>query len=127
MELHGDVSKKYRDWQVWQEAVEITTLVHRIETTDDRGIDMLRQLRRASLSVPANIGEGAGRGGKAGANHYRIAKGSLHEADTLVYLSQQLGYLDLMEEGDRERLQHLIDSAMVQLGLLLKKVTDHNN
>ncbi len=59
------------------------------------------QLRRAAVSVPANIAEGAARNGSKEFLHFLgIASGSLSELDTLTDLSRQLGYLENPEELD---------------------------
>ncbi len=52
------------------------------------------QMRRAAVSVPANIAEGFGRAGaKDKARLYNIAQGSTEEMKYLVLLSKDLGYL----------------------------------
>lgn len=55
---------------------------------------IVSQLRRAAVSVPTNIVEGAKRQGKQDyARFLNIAEGSLAETEYLVLLSRDLGYL----------------------------------
>jgi four helix bundle protein len=54
-----------------------------------------QQLRRAAVSVPANIAEGFRRRGKADkARYMNIAEGSLEECRYYLILAQDLGYGD---------------------------------
>jgi four helix bundle protein len=60
---------------------------------------LVSQLRRAAVSVPANIAEGAARNGNKEFVHFLgIASGSLSELDTLIDLARQLGYVENTEE-----------------------------
>jgi four helix bundle protein len=60
---------------------------------------LVSQLRRAAVSVPANIAEGAARNGNKEFVHFLgIASGSLSELDTLIDLARQLGYIENTEE-----------------------------
>jgi four helix bundle protein len=94
----------YRDLETWQAAM---TLVERCyEATkafpSDERFGLTGQLRRAAVSIPANVAEGACRHNDSlYANHVNIALGSHAEVETLLELAFRLGFL-----GDRSK-QHL--------------------
>ena len=69
------------------------------------------QIRRAAVSVPANIAEGSARKGTAELVQFlHIANGSLSELDTHLELAQRLGYL-----SDKASLQQQLDDVQNQL------------
>ena len=60
---------------------------------------LVSQLRRAAVSVPANIAEGAARNGNKEFLHFLgIASGSLSELDSLIDLAKRLGYVENTDE-----------------------------
>ncbi len=82
------------------------------------------QMRRASVSVPANIAEGFGRGGAGSfAQFLRIAQGSLKELETLVMLAARI---DLMAVREADRLLGLCGEIGKMLGGLIRKVAERN-
>jgi four helix bundle protein len=88
--------RSYRDLEVWQRAVALVAAAYRVSERLPRHEDFgLRlQLRRAAVSVPANIAEGHGRTGIGEyLHHLSIAHGSLAELETLLTVAVSLGYL----------------------------------
>ena len=65
------------------------------------------QLRRAALSIPLNVAEGAGRAtGPDGARHYAIARGSAMECAAIVDAMQ---ILELVNEDDHRQAVELLE------------------
>lgn len=89
--------QSYRDLDVWQKAMDLVTLCYqsaeRFPKTETYGL--ATQMRRAAVSVPANIAEGQGRSHtKEFMNHLSIAYGSLMELETHLQIAGRLQYLD---------------------------------
>ncbi|MBE0516899.1 MAG: four helix bundle protein [Methanophagales archaeon] len=87
----------YQDLEVWKKAMELVTDIYKVTQTfpKEELYSMTNQLRRASVSVPANIAEGWGRGTtKEYMQFLRIARGSLLEVETLMTISRNLGYVN---------------------------------
>ena len=87
----------YRDLKVWQKAMDLVIicyeLTHRFPKIEQYGLSS--QLRRAAVSVPANISEGHGRGyTNSYLNHLSIAYGSLMEVETHLLIAERLQYVN---------------------------------
>lgn len=82
---------------VWKKAIEFVVAIYR--ATDDFPKDerfgLISQLRRASVSIPANIAEGAGRkSSKEFAHFLSTSQGSASEVDTELLIAHRPGYLE---------------------------------
>ena len=116
----------YRDLVAWQKGMAVVAAVYRVSRTwpRDELYGLTGQVRRAAVSVPANIAEGQGRTGpNEFAHHLSIAKGSLHELETLLLIALELGYIDdavcdplLAQTGEVARL----------IGGLLRRLRSRN-
>jgi four helix bundle protein len=85
----------FRDLVVWQRAHEFVLAVYRYtESFPEREkYGLAHQLRRAAVSIPANIAEGFGKRSSAEkARFLNIAEGSVEECRYYLILSQDLGY-----------------------------------
>lgn len=86
--------KSYRDLEVWKKSIELAETVYRTSAKfpPEEKFGMTSQVRRAVISVPANIAEGSERHGTGEFLQFLgIANGSLAEAETLLILAQRLG------------------------------------
>ncbi len=90
--------ESYRDLRVWREAMDLAEACYRLSASfPQREIfTMAAQLRRAALSIPANIAEGYGRDSTGGYVQFlKIAQGSLKELETHLLLSQRLSFASI--------------------------------
>lgn len=79
----------------WSEAMRLVKLVYEatLNSPPEERLGLSQQMRRAAVSVPSNIAEGAARGGKREfANFVSIARGSLSELHTQCLIAVDLGY-----------------------------------
>ena len=84
----------------------------------DEAYGLTSQIRRASVSVPGNIAEGAGRNGnREFLKFVYIARGSLSELETHLILAKDIGYL-----ADNSRLMQGIDNIFGLLGGLINSI-----
>jgi four helix bundle protein len=112
--------RKYQKLIVWQEAMGLVTEVYRITerlpATERFGL--CQQLRRAAVSIPSNIAEGAGRhSDKEFIRFLNIANGSLLEVETQLLIALQLQYIEEISE-----LQNSIDKIFAMLSSLKRKL-----
>ena len=90
----------YRKLLVWQRAYCLTLAVYRNTRRfpPSERFGLTSQLQRASVSVVANIAEGAGRGSEREFTRFLwIARGSLTETIAELSIARDLGYLDSEE------------------------------
>ena len=109
----------HKDLKVWQESMTLVTNIYKVSENFPKHeiYGLTSQIRRAAVSIPSNIAEGAGRKGD---NEFKrflfIALGSLSEVETQLEISQRLNYIDTIEEINkriyfiRNMLSNLIKS-----------------
>jgi len=82
---------------VWKKAVDFVVEIYKITEAfpKDERFGLTSQLRRAAVSVPANIAEGAARTSpKEFAHFLSNAQGSASEVETELLIANRLNYLD---------------------------------
>jgi four helix bundle protein len=89
--------RSHRDLLVWQKAIVLVECIYRVTESfpPEERYGLISQLRRAAISIPANIAEGHGRSTRGEfANHLSIARGSLKEVESLLEIAMRLGMLN---------------------------------
>src|SRR5689334_4626135 len=101
-------ARSFRDLIVWQKAHEFVLAIYRFTASfpDREKYGLSHQMRRAAVSIPANIAEGFGKRSPAEkARFLNIAEGSLEECHYYLILAQDLGY------GQTEPLRATLEEA----------------
>jgi four helix bundle protein len=110
----------FTDIDAWQAARELTTLVYVATKSGEfaRDFALRDQIRRASVSIMANIAEGFGRSGSGEFIQFlAVAKGSACEVSSHVYVALDQGYISRPEF---ERLNELAERTVNLIGGLMK-------
>ncbi|GAA5163489.1 four helix bundle protein [Viridibacterium curvum] len=85
--------RKHRDLLAWQHAIALVKAVYQLTTgfPDSEKFGLTAQMRRAAISIPSNIAEGAARNTTKEFLHFLgIARGSLSELDTQIVIAREL-------------------------------------
>ncbi|WP_400193796.1 four helix bundle protein [Hymenobacter sp. B81] len=108
--------------ECWRQAFDFVPIAYELASSfpSTERFELASQLRRAATSVPLNIAEGAGRYSPAEFSRFLlIARGSVTELDTILLLSERLGYLTPTQTDDAiailDRLTGLINGLLKSL------------
>ena len=110
--MRGKDPKPHRNLIAWQKGMDLVMEVYRLtQNFPERELyGLSSQLRRASLSVPSNIAEGAADRTHAQFSHFlSSALGSLNEIDTQLEISFRLSYIP---ENEYLQLSKLLDECL---------------
>jgi four helix bundle protein len=103
---------KYKELEFWKMSREFNKEIYLISNSfpDEEKFGLISQIRRASVSISANIAEGCSR--KSNKDFYRfleIALGSAYEIDSHLMLAQDLNFIT---EKDQNELANKLDSII---------------
>ncbi|HEY0199163.1 MAG TPA: four helix bundle protein [Rhodanobacter sp.] len=106
--------------EVWRDAMDLVEVIYRISARfpDSERFALTPQLRRAAISVPSNIAEGAAR--RSTPEYLRflsMARGSLSELDTQLQIAERLAYVsDTLDATD------LTNRVFAKLNALIRSI-----
>ncbi|MCK9162623.1 MAG: four helix bundle protein [Arcobacteraceae bacterium] len=109
--------KSHKDLDVWKSSVSFVEDIYRLTSLfpKEEVYGLTSQLRRAAVSIPSNIAEGAARqSDKEFIQFLYISLGSVSEIDTQIEISQRLVFIDKTDEIN----QKLTDIKKMILGLI---------
>ena len=94
--------ESYEDFEVWQLAMTLAEQCYELTKSfpKDELYGLTSQIRRAAVSIPANIAEGYGRNQTGSFLQFlRIAQGSARELETHLLLATRLKLTDIAHAG----------------------------
>lgn len=113
--------RPHEQLDVWKKSVDFSVDLYKIaeKFPKDERFGLISQIRRASVSVAANIAEGAGRrSDKEFLNFLSMAQGSASEVETELLIACKLGYLT---EADFQTLMQRMD----EIGRMITGLCSH--
>ena len=118
--------RTHKDLDVWKEAIQLVEDVYKITRSfpKEEMYGLTSQLRRAAVSIPSNIAEGAARNStKEFIQFLHMSLGSLSEVETQMIIANRLDYLDDVGEIEQqiEAVRRLILGLMRYLRARNKK------
>lgn len=92
------MARDFRKIIVWQKADDLAVAIYEITRSNfpkDEQYGLTSQIRRAAVSVPANIAEGSGKHSPADFLRFLgFSQGSLSEVEYYLHLARRLEYID---------------------------------
>lgn len=116
--------RPHENLEVWQKSVDfVVTVYHATQKfPSDERFGLTSQVRRASVSIPANIAEGAARqSDREFLKFLSIAQGSCSEVETELLIGSKLGYLAESEYHELRTAADSIGRMIVGLSKHLRK------
>jgi four helix bundle protein len=92
----GEEMRPHQNLEVWKKSIDLALMVYKVTENfpKEEKFGLISQLRRAAVSIPANIAEGAARTSKKEFCHFLSnAQGSTSEVETELLISHRLGYM----------------------------------
>ncbi len=116
--------RDYRSLDVWKRARELVVRVYQLTESfpSEERFGLTSQMRRAAISIPSNIAEGAGRATRPDYTRFlSMAGGSLNELECHLEISSDLGFGDGSES---ERIRTEVAEVRAMITSLSPKVQD---
>ena len=122
MENRESSKRPHERLDVWRDSMDLGEMIYKLSDAFPQAerFGLTVQLRRAAVSIPSNIAEGAAR--RSTPEYLRflsIARGSLSEASTQLQIARRLGYTGVIEEPDK-----LIDRIFAKLTALMNTLSN---
>ncbi|MEI8047418.1 MAG: four helix bundle protein [Bacteroidota bacterium] len=118
--------ESFKDLFVWQKGIELINEIYRLIKffLKEELYGLTSQIRRAAVSIPANIAEGWGRGTtKNYLQFLEISRGSLFELNTLIIIAYHQDYISKVHTDE---IENKINEMGKMLNALITKLDSLN-
>lgn len=112
-------AKRFEDVDIWKKSHAFVLETYRLTESFPKHelYGLTSQLRRAAVSIPANVAEGFGKPTKPDKlRFYGISQGSLEECRYYLILAMDLNY------GDTSNLRIMLEEISKMLGSYMHKI-----
>jgi four helix bundle protein len=119
MQIERAMARTFRELVVWRRAHDFVLSTYRFTAAFPKHetYGLASQMRRAAVSIPANLAEGFAKRGKSDkARFMNIAEGSLEESRYYLILAEDLGY------GSSELLTKILEEVSRLLGAYTRTI-----
>ncbi|HQX54412.1 MAG TPA: four helix bundle protein [Pyrinomonadaceae bacterium] len=113
--------RTHENLEVWKKSVDFVIEIYRSTATfpSDERFGLTSQIRRAAVSIPANIAEGAARTSEKEFLYFlSIAQGSASEVSTEILIAFRLGYVT-------EDLHRTLTARLDEIGRMISGLRNH--
>lgn len=113
--------RTHENLEVWKKAIDLVVEIYKLTESfpKDERFGLTSQLRRASVSIPSNIAEGAARSSEKEFLYFLSnAQGSSSEVSTQLLIGNRLGYL-----SDEAYASHRI--KLDEIGRMISGLSNH--
>ena len=113
-------SSDFRELKVWQKSMDLTIEIYSLVKNLPREelYSLSDQMRRAVVSIPSNIAEGAGRNSEKDFVRFLAqARGSLWELSTQLEICERLNYLD-------KRQTEVAVGTIIEIGKMINALSN---
>jgi four helix bundle protein len=114
--------RPHKNLLVWKDAIELVETIYNLSNKfpESEKFGLTSQIKRAVVSIPTNIAEGAARNTKKEFIQFLyISSGSLSEVDTLITIASNLNYI---KKEELEVITKKMDKVSALLNGLIKKL-----
>jgi four helix bundle protein len=97
--------QSHKDLTVWQKSIDFVADIYKMSDVfpKEEAFGLQGQMRRAAISIPSNISEGASRASNREFIQFlHIALGSASELETQLIIAQKIGYISSIDSFSSE-------------------------
>ncbi len=114
--------RDFRKWDVYSNAKQLSVAVYQLTNSfpESEKFGLISQMRRASVSIVANIAEGAGRNTEKDFKHFlSMSLGSAFEVEALLDIAKEL---NLINESKQSETFGKLEIVQKQLNAFITKL-----